>query len=169
MFNCSPSPLHDVYLGLGANLGDRAAMIRRARGRLAPAVEVVRCSRLYETPAWGVTDQPPFLNAVCHGRTALTPLDLLAYLKDLERDLGRVATTRWGPRVIDLDMLFFDDLILNTPDLTIPHPLVHERAFVLIPLQELAPDYRHPVLGASIAALASAMPDSDMRICAQDW
>jgi 2-amino-4-hydroxy-6-hydroxymethyldihydropteridine diphosphokinase len=158
-----------VYLGLGANLGDRIATLRAARDQLAPAVEVVCCSSLYETPPWGVTDQPLFLNAVCSGRTALTPDQLLTFLKDLERDLGRTATKRWGPRVIDLDILFFDKLILNTPTLTIPHPLLHERAFVLLPLREIAPDLHHPLLGTRIAVLADTVPTADLRVLVQSW
>lgn len=163
------SPLHSVYLGLGANLGDRRATLCAARKQLAPSVEIVRCSSLYETPPWGVTDQPPFLNAVCYGRTALNPHNLLVFLKELERDLGRTATKRWGPRVIDLDILFFDDLILSTPSLTIPHSLLHERAFVLVPLHEIAPDLHHPVLGVSISALANAAPAADLHKLTQDW
>jgi 2-amino-4-hydroxy-6-hydroxymethyldihydropteridine diphosphokinase len=168
MFNRS-SRLHEVYLGLGANLGDRIGTLRAARDRLAPAVEVVRCSSLYQTPPWGVTDQPPFLNAVCYGRTALTPEQLLSFLKDLERDLGRTATKRWGPRAIDLDILFFDDLILATPTLTIPHSLLHERAFVLVPLREIAPDLRHPTLGTTIAVIANTVPTAELRVLAQAW
>jgi 2-amino-4-hydroxy-6-hydroxymethyldihydropteridine diphosphokinase len=124
---------------------------------------------VYETPPWGVTDQPPFLNAVCYGRTALPPDQLLTLLKDLERDLGRTATKRWGPRVIDLDLLFFDDLILTTPTLTIPHPLLHERAFVLVPLHEIAPDLNHPVLGTTIAVIADTVPTAELRVLAQSW
>lgn len=161
--------LHEVYLGLGANLGDRAATLRAARSSLAPEVELVRCSRLYETPPWGDLDQPTFLNAVCHGHTALSPSALLAQLKQIERDLGRVATRRWGPRAIDLDILFYDDLVLSTPTLTIPHALLHERAFVLLPLRELAPELQHPLLHRSIDALAEVLPAEGLPISATDW
>lgn len=161
--------LHDVYLGLGANLGERRAMLRTACDRLAPAVTVVRCSSLYETPPWGVTDQPAFLNAVCHGQTALSAFDLLAFLKGLEADLGRTATTRWGPRLIDLDILLFDDLLLTTSTLTIPHLHLHERAFVLIPLSEIAPDLQHPRLGLSIAALASSVSTAGLQRLDEPW
>lgn len=160
---------HDVYLALGANLGERAAMLRAARSRLSPAVEVLRCSRLYETPPWGDLDQPAFLNAVCHGRTALTPDALLAHLKQIERELGRVAARRWGPRAIDLDILFYDDLVLATPSLTIPHPLLHERPFVLVPLHELAPALQHPLLHRSVAAMTAALPPDERQIPAEDW
>jgi 2-amino-4-hydroxy-6-hydroxymethyldihydropteridine diphosphokinase len=161
--------LHTVYLGLGANLGDRQAMLRTAREQLAAAVTIVRCSSLYETPPWGVTDQPPFINAVCHGQTALSAVELLAFLKDLERNLGRTAATRWGPRLIDIDILLYDDLVLATPTLTIPHQHLHERAFVLIPLREIAPDILHPVLGVSVAALAETLSDSDLQRLEQRW
>lgn len=161
--------LHSVYLGLGANLGDRLATLRAARDRLAPAVTVVRCSSLYETPPWGVTDQPSFFNAVCHGQTALTAFELLAFLKNLEADLGRTATRRWGPRLIDLDILFFDDLVLDTPTLTIPHLHLHERAFVLIPLSEIAPDLQHPRLGTSIATLAGSVSTDGLQRLDERW
>lgn len=161
--------LHDVYLGLGANLGDRAATLRAALAQLSPAVEVLRCSRLYETPPWGDLDQPSFLNAVCHGRTALAPEALLAQLKQIERDLGRVATRRWGPRALDLDILFYDQLVLSTASLTIPHALLHQRAFVLVPLREIAPDLQHPLLHRSVAALAEALPIDDLPISVTNW
>ncbi|HEY0734242.1 MAG TPA: 2-amino-4-hydroxy-6-hydroxymethyldihydropteridine diphosphokinase [Herpetosiphonaceae bacterium] len=163
------SALHNVYLGLGANLGERLATLRTARDRLAPAMTVVRCSSLYETPPWGVTDQPSFLNAVCHAQTALSAFELLAVLKDLEADLGRTATTRWGPRLIDLDILLFDDLVLATPTLTIPHLHLHERAFVLIPLSEIAPDLQHPRLGLSIAALAGSVSTEGLQRLDERW
>lgn len=161
--------LHDVYLGLGANLGDRAATLGAARALLSPTVDVLRCSRLYETPPWGDIDQPLFLNAVCYGRTVLTPEALLAALKQIERHLGRVATRHWGPRAIDLDILFYDDLTLRTSTLTIPHALLHERAFVLVPLRELAPDLQHPLLHRSIAELAAELPTHDLPIRVTDW
>jgi len=138
---------HSVYLALGANLGDRLAALSAAAAALPPAVMVAARSPVYETPPWGFTDQPAFLNQALRAATALSPLALLAYLKQIEARLGRQPTIRNGPRVIDLDILFYDDLNLSTPVLTIPHPRLHERAFVLQPLTAIAPDLRHPVLG----------------------
>lgn len=163
------SDLHEIYLAFGANLGDRAATLQAARAALARHMDFVQCSHLYETPPWGDLDQPPFLNAVCHARTALAPHALLAFLKATERALGRVATRRWGPRAIDLDILFYDDLVLTTPTLTVPHPLLHERAFVLAPLREIAPLVRHPVLHETIAALADKISTDDVQILDHPW
>lgn len=166
---CSMSDLHEMYLAFGANLGDRAATMRAAHQRLAQHMTFVQCSPLYETPPWGDLDQPPFLNAVCHARTTLAPHDLLVVLKTIERDLGRVASRHWGPRAIDLDILFYDDLVLTTSSLTIPHPRLHERAFVLIPLRTIAPHLRHPGLHKTIAELAATVDDPAVKIVDQAW
>ncbi len=148
-----PTPL----LSLGTNLGDREANLRNAITALAPAVRVTRESRVYETAPWGFTDQPSFLNMVVAGETDLSPLELLKFLKTLETELGRTPTFRYGPRLIDLDILFYDDLILQTPELTIPHPKLHERAFVLVPLADLAPDLVHPLIQQNIADLLASL------------
>jgi 2-amino-4-hydroxy-6-hydroxymethyldihydropteridine diphosphokinase len=144
---------HTVYLGLGTNLGDRAANLTAATAALAPAVTILARSPVYETPPWGVTDQPDFLNLVVRVETSLEPLALLANLKHLETELGRIPSIRYGPRLIDLDILFYDDLVLNTPELTIPHPHLHERAFVLVPLADLAAEFVHPVFGRTVRSL----------------
>lgn len=153
---------HTIYLGFGANLGDRWAALRAARAGLAPDVRITRCSGLYETPPWGETDQPAFLNAVCEAHTALAPRELLERVKRLERELGRVAARRWGPRAIDIDILLYDELQLRSSDLTIPHARLHERAFVLLPLAELAPALR-PSGGSTIAELAGGARAEGIR------
>lgn len=146
-----------TYLALGTNLGHRTSNLRRAIEALPPAVTVLAESPVYETPPWGFADQPHFLNMVIEGETRLAPLELLKFLKQLEGSLGRVPSVRFGPRLIDVDLLFYDDLILDTPELTLPHPRLQERAFVLVPLADLAPALVHPLLGKPISALLAGV------------
>jgi 2-amino-4-hydroxy-6-hydroxymethyldihydropteridine diphosphokinase len=141
---------HTVYLSLGSNLGDRAANLKQAVASLAPQMRVKKKSKVYETPPWGYTEQEPFLNQAVMVTTYLEPEPLLRHLKRLEVALGRKASFRYGPRSIDLDILFFDDVVMETPALTIPHPHVHERGFVLMPMMDIAPDHVHPVAKRSI-------------------
>ena len=157
----NPPPI--IYLALGTNLGDRFANLQAAIATLPPAIRVLNQSPVYETPPWGLTDQPAFLNMALKGQTHLVPLALLAHLKYLENELGRLPAVRWGPRRIDMDILFYDKLILDTPELTIPHPRLHERAFVLVPLANLEPDLVHPVLGATIKQLRSALDTTGVK------
>ena len=144
---------HTVYLSLGTNLGDRAANLKQAITSLPPQMTVKKKSKVYETPPWGFTDQDAFLNQVVKVTTYLDPEPLLKHLKRLEVALGRKASFRYGPRLIDLDILFYDDLVLETPALTIPHPHVHERGFVLQPMMDIAPDLVHPVTKKSICEM----------------
>lgn len=150
-----------VYLGLGSNLGDRAANLAEARRRLRAAVIVDAVSRIYETSPWGLLDQPPFLNQVVRGRTALAPHELLTALKGIEAEMGRRASVRYGPRLIDVDLLVYGDAVVETETLTVPHPRMADRAFVLIPFAELAPNLLHPMLGRTIADLARMAPGRD--------
>jgi 2-amino-4-hydroxy-6-hydroxymethyldihydropteridine diphosphokinase len=152
-----------VYLSLGSNLGDRLAALRAALSALPPAVTVLVESPVYETPPWGVADQPAFLNMAVQAETLLAPLALLAQLKHLETRLGRLPSIRYGPRKIDLDILFYDNLVLDTPELTLPHPRLHERAFVLVPLADLAPDLVHPRLGKPVRDLLRAVDTKGIK------
>ncbi len=146
-----------IFLALGTNLGDRPANLRAAITSLPPAIRVVTKSPVYETPPWGFADQPAFLNMVVKSETQLPPLELLKHLKLLETGLGRVPAIRWGPRRIDMDILFYDNLVLDMPGLTLPHPRLYERAFVLVPLADLAPDLVHPILNRTIRELLAAV------------
>ena len=148
-----------AFLGLGSNLGDRARMLSAARGRLSgPGVRILRGSHVYESPPWGRTDQPPFLNQVIEVETTLPPPLLLARCREIEDALGRVRRERWGPRTIDIDVLLYGDLVIQTPDLVVPHAELRRRAFVLVPLAELAPGLRLPT-GETVDGLLETMPD----------
>jgi 2-amino-4-hydroxy-6-hydroxymethyldihydropteridine diphosphokinase len=142
-----------VYLSLGTNLGDRMANLQAARDALPSLVHLLTCSPVYETDPWGFTDQPTFLNQALEGETSLPPIELLVHLKSLEVILGRTLTFQNGPRQIDIDILFYDGLILETPTLILPHPRLHKRAFVLAPLADIAPQLRHPRLGKTVREL----------------
>lgn len=147
---------HTVYLALGSNLGDRLANLKQAIDSLTPQMEVKAKSSVYETPPWGYEAQPNFLNQVVKAKTYLDPEPLLKHLKRLEVALGRQASFPNGPRLIDIDILFYDDLILNTSSLVIPHPRLHERGFVLLPLMELSPDLVHPLNKKRVREMAAA-------------
>ena len=144
-----------IYLGFGANLGDRYGQIKRALGLIhaLPATEITRLSSLYETAPAGYTEQGSFINGVAELETTLPPDELLKALLSIENSLGRIRTVHWGPRTIDLDILFYNHLILHQHDLIIPHPAITERGFVLYPLYELAPRFVHPEMGCDIAML----------------
>ena len=142
-----------VYIALGTNLGNRPANLRSAIDSFSPELRVAQESTIYETPPWGYADQPAFLNMVIKAETELEPYALLSYLKEKEKILGRVKNFRNGPRLIDLDILFYNTLILAEEKLTIPHPRLHERAFVLAPLAEIAAEFKHPLLRKKISVL----------------
>lgn len=147
-----------VLLSLGANEGQREAALGSALEALAawPGLRLLRVSGCYETSPVGITDQPDFLNAAAEIETALPPLELLNAVKRLEVQLGRRPGRRWGPRIIDIDIILYGDVVVATEALILPHPLFRERAFVLRPLAEIAPDAVDPVTGETIAALARA-------------
>lgn len=146
-------------LSLGSNLGDRLTLLRKAAASLKKEGLVIRAaSDVFETPPWGVEDQPLFLNACVVAETDLPPNKLLELLKKLEADLGRTPEKRWGPRIIDMDIIFYDDLVLDSDELTIPHKHMAERPFVLIPLALAAPEWRHPVTGLSAREMTEKLP-----------
>ena len=142
-----------VYLGLGSNMGDRRNNLDRARDYLSQRLRVEKVSSVYDTEPAGNIEQPRFLNLVCEVYTNLAPMELLSLAKGIERKLGRVPGKPDEPRPIDIDILFYDDQIIETPELVIPHPRLTERAFVLVPLAEIAPELVHPVNGKTIKEL----------------
>jgi 2-amino-4-hydroxy-6-hydroxymethyldihydropteridine diphosphokinase len=152
-----------IILALGSNIGDRLKALQLAADALAPYVQVEAISPVYETAAAYVTDQPLFLNAVLIGTTALEPLALLWSLKNIENEMGRLPTYRYGPRVIDIDLIFYGDTVLTTSELTIPHPRVQERDFVLRPLADIAPEFVDPRNGKTVAQLLAVLPHSEMK------
>lgn len=149
-----------VYIGIGSNLGDREFLIRKAVEALRqlPQTNVSGVSSLYDTEPVGETDQPPFLNAVAWIETELPARELLWQMLLIEKRMGRVRARRWGPRPIDLDLLFYDDEVIEEPDLQVPHPEAHRRAFVLLPLLELDPNFRHPVTEETVRRMIQKLP-----------
>jgi 2-amino-4-hydroxy-6-hydroxymethyldihydropteridine diphosphokinase len=143
-----------VYIGIGSNLGNRQKNCLRAIELLEKRGIIIKeRSTMYETEPWGIKDQPKFINMVVEIETVLNPNELLRILKDVEKKVGRKESLKWGPRIIDLDILLVDDIIINEDNLKIPHPLMHKRDFVLQPLCEIAPDIKHPLLKLSIDKL----------------
>lgn len=164
---------HSAYIALGSNIGDRVGHIHNALDHLSSYATVVETSHLYETDPMLVTDQPLFLNAACKVTTDLTPSELLRAVKETEDTLGRVKTIRYGPRAIDLDILFFDDSLVDEPDLTIPHIGIPDRDFVLAPLLDLDADLRHPRLDCTVGQLwqqlAMPRPPRVMPVAGGIW
>lgn len=153
-----------VLIALGSNLGDRFQALQTAVEAMARHVYIEQISPVYETEPAYVLDQPKFLNCACRVATEKDPSQVLTLLQGIEQQLGRSKTQRYGPRLIDLDILFYDQLVLDQPDLRIPHPLLRERAFVLVPLGDIVPDWIHPETGEKIATLRDQCPDLDSTI-----
>src|SRR5260370_2341254 len=151
-----PVATHTVFLALGSNQGDRRGNLAAALQRLREVMEITTISSIYETEPVGYLDQPRFLNIVCRGKTTLSAHELLKYAKDIEVAIGRQPTFRNGPRPIDIDIIFYDDLHITQEDLTVPHPRMAERAFVLVPLAEIAPDGIDPFSGQTTQQLLAA-------------
>lgn len=151
-----------VYVSLGSNLDDRVSYIQQAVKLLGESddFKIVRTSTLYETEPWGLKEQNWFINAVIEAKTKLSATELLHHCQQVEQQLGRTrnGVPRWGERTIDVDILFYGKEIINLPELTVPHPRLQERAFVLVPLLELVPLLKHPVLNKSISELHEALP-----------
>jgi len=151
----------DVYLLLGSNVGDRETNIKKACELIRTEISGdMILSQLYETAAWGKTDQEAFMNQAILIKTDIAPMVLLALLKDIEKRVGRVETEKWGPRVIDIDVLFYGTQIIQDPELQVPHPYLPVRLFALLPLSEIAGDLKHPILKKTIKELLELCPDT---------
>lgn len=160
----------NVYIGIGSNLGDRKKYLRNAINLLHSVGTVEQIAALYETSAYGLIDQPSFLNSALLIKTTQEPEELLISLKEIEKQVGRVKRIRWGPREIDLDIVFYDDIRLNSKTLTIPHSDFHNRLFVLYPLFDLAPDFVSPTHQKTIKELLKVCHDStNIELIDKDW
>lgn len=142
-----------IYLSLGTNLGNRELNLEAVKCELPPEVVILDCSPVYQTEPWGFLDQPDFLNQVLVVETSLSPYELLEHIKGIERKIGRKPSIRFGPRIVDIDILFYGDRIIQEEDLVIPHPRLKDRAFVLIPLTDIDPDLKYPGTDLSISDL----------------
>ncbi|MDI1472334.1 2-amino-4-hydroxy-6-hydroxymethyldihydropteridine diphosphokinase [Thermodesulfovibrio sp. 1176] len=146
--------MNRVYLSIGSNIGNREENLKKAIEELKNyGLVISKISSIYNTSPWGFTEQEDFLNMALEVYTTLEPLELLKCIKKIEKNLGRTDTIKYGPRIIDIDIIFYNDLILKSKELIIPHPLMHERYFVLKPLSEIAPDFVHPEIGLTVQKL----------------
>ncbi|HEY0245379.1 MAG TPA: 2-amino-4-hydroxy-6-hydroxymethyldihydropteridine diphosphokinase [Mucilaginibacter sp.] len=153
--------MNTIFLLLGSNLGDRNQFLQQAIQHLQIEIgPVMQTSAVYETQSWGKTDSPDYLNQVIQLQTELSAQQVLQKILNIELVIGRVRDEKWGPRTIDIDILFYNSLLVNEPDLQIPHPELHKRRFTLAPLAEIAPDFIHPVFNKSILQLKNELKDS---------
>jgi len=151
----------EIFVGLGSNLGDREKNLRLGVSRLGELGQILRLSSIFETQPWGKEDQPDFLNAVCSLDPILCdPEIFFQELKRIEREAGRRSQERWGPRELDLDLLFWGDEVIATESLSVPHPHLADRRFVLTPLRQIAPDLKHPLTGLTVRQMLESCPDS---------
>ena len=149
----------DVYLLLGSNEGDREQWLQQAVEQLGAVGNISTQSAIYQTAAWGIEEQPAFLNMALCLQTELHPLELLQKIHHIEQTLGRQRTLKWGQRTLDIDILFYGDALIDLPELKIPHPYLQERRFALVPLKEIAPDFLHPGLNKTVSRLLEECPD----------
>ena len=155
--------MHAIYLLTGSNIGDSKSNLQTASNHIHQQIgNVERLSSIYKTEPWGNKNQQAFLNQVLQVQTQLTPHQLIKKILEIENEMGRNRQVKWEPRIIDIDILFYDDLIINETDLQIPHPLLHQRRFTLVPLHEIAPQLIHPKLHKSISQLLSICTDLGM-------
>lgn len=153
--------IYTAYLLIGGNLGDRMANLQSACERIEAATgDIISASGVYETAAWGNTEQPSFLNQVLVLQTTMAPEQLMSALLDIEASMGRVRMEKMGPRIIDIDILLVDDMVLDTTLVQLPHPALHLRRFALTPLSEVAPGKRHPLLQKTVSELLTVCPDA---------
>lgn len=158
--------MNKIFLSLGSNLGEKALNLLNALSALTQHnISIDRISPVYETAPWGEHDQPPFYNICVEAHTALEPLRLLAVLKEIESDMGRVKTRHWGPRLIDIDIIFYNDEVYESEILSIPHKLMSRRAFVLRPLCDIAGDLKHPVLHKTMNELYNMLSEEERNGC----
>jgi len=152
-----------MYLSLGSNLNERYTNLQRAVAELGEVYSITALSPVYASEPWGDTDQPPFLNLCLAAATRQLPHEVLRHIKAIEVALGRQPSRHWGPRAIDIDILFYDTLILSDEELTIPHPYIAERAFVLAPLADIIPDFRHPQTGLTVQEMLDRIDASGVE------